>query len=194
MTVSYSDSSFDLPASEISPDAPQPFKIVLERRIRPGAGPAFEAWARQLIENATATGALEGSSVLRSGDKYFILLRFASRGALDGWHCSDAMQQLLKRGEDLATAADHPLVRSGLETWFTIPGLPEAPMPPPKWKMALVTWLALLPQVLLLGRLVPAEWPLLLKAAVSTAIPVMMLTWVLMPRLTRLLQRWLYRA
>lgn len=192
MTVS----SFDVPASS-NPTGDGPFKIVLERRVRPGAGEAFEAWARELIENAGATGALQGSSVLRSGEhgeKYFLLLRFASRADLDTWHCSPAVTALLRRGEALATAADHPLVRSGLETWFTVPGLPEAPLPPPRWKMALVTWLALLPQVLILGRVVPAEWPVLLKAAVGTVIPVVMLTWVLMPRLTRLLQRWLYRS
>jgi antibiotic biosynthesis monooxygenase (ABM) superfamily enzyme len=187
-------SSFDPSSLADSSPAAGPFKIVLERRVRPGAGEAFEAWARELIDDAGKTGSLQGSSVLRSGEKYFLLLRFASRGDLDRWHCSDSVTELLRRGETLATAADHPMVRSGLETWFTVPGLPEAPMPPPRWKMALVTWLALLPQVLILGRVVPAAWPVPLKAAVSTAIPVVMLTWVLMPRLTRLLQRWLYRS
>jgi antibiotic biosynthesis monooxygenase (ABM) superfamily enzyme len=34
--------------------------------------------------------------------------------------------------------------------------------------------------------------PFPLGAAISTAIPVAMLTWVVMPRLTKLLYRWLY--
>jgi antibiotic biosynthesis monooxygenase (ABM) superfamily enzyme len=181
-----------LPAG--SAPAVLPFKIVLERRVRPGMEAAFESWVRELIQSAAGTGALQGSSVLRSGEKYFLLLRFASRGDLERWHRSAEAAELLHRGEALATAADRPLVRSGLETWFTVPGLPEAPLPPPRWKMALVTWLALLPQVLLLGRIVPASWPVPLAAAVSTAIPVVMLTWVVMPRLTRLLQAWLYGA
>jgi antibiotic biosynthesis monooxygenase (ABM) superfamily enzyme len=186
VTVSSSD------LSALSDPGAAPFKIVLERRLRPGAEAAFEAWVHQLLEEAGATGALQGSSVLRSGDNFFILLRFARRRDLDRWHSSAAVQDHLRRGEALAAAADRPLVKSGLETWFTVPGLPESPMPPPKWKMALVTWLALLPQVLVLGKVVPATWPFPLGAAVSTAIPVVLLTWVLMPRLTRLLQRWLY--
>jgi uncharacterized protein len=183
-------SSFDRPAS--SDPAAQPFKIVLERRLRPGAEAAFEAWVHRLLESAGSTGTLQGSSVLRSGGDFFILLRFASRHDLETWHSSAVVRDHLRRGEELATAADRPLVRSGLETWFTVPGLPQSPMPPPKWKMALVTWLALLPQVLALGKVVPATWPFPFGAAVSTAIPVVLLTWVLMPRLTRLLQRWLY--
>ena len=60
--------------------------------------------------------------------------------------------------------------------------------------MALVTWCALLPQVLLLGEVMPHELPKLVKSMLGTAIPVVMLTWVVMPWLTRLLQRWLFAA
>ena len=98
---------------------------------------------------------------------------------------------LLRQGEDLAQSADQPLVRHGLETWFTLPGRPTLPAPP-KWKMAVVTWLALLPKVLVLGSLLPMDLPVVARAAVSTAIPVALLTWVVMPRVTRWLAPWLY--
>ena len=56
-----------------------------------------------------------------------------------------------------------------------------------------MTWVALLPQVIVLAlALAPLRLPFLLDAAVSTAIPVVMLTWVVMPNLTRLLYAWLY--
>ena len=85
-----------------------------------------------------------------------------------------------------------PLIRSGLETWFTLPGMPAPATAPPRWKMALLTWLALLPQVVILALIVPSRVPLLVNVALSTAIPVAMLTWVIMPGLTTLLYRWLY--
>src|SRR5207245_1202860 len=91
-----------------------------------------------------------------------------------------------------STAVDRAQIRTGLETWFTVPGLPAPPTAPPRWKMALVTWLALLPQVIILSHVVPKGFPFLLSVALSTAIPVAMLTWVIMPRLTRLLYGWLY--
>jgi antibiotic biosynthesis monooxygenase (ABM) superfamily enzyme len=59
--------------------------------------------------------------------------------------------------------------------------------------MALVTWVALLPMVVGLAYIfAPLRLTFLVEAALSTAIPVAMLTWIVMPRLTRLLYRWLY--
>jgi antibiotic biosynthesis monooxygenase (ABM) superfamily enzyme len=180
----------------MEPDmAVRPVKIVLERRARPGEKESFERWVEELVALAGRSGALQGSSVLTTGGgEYFILLRFASQGDLERWQASPEVVSLLGRGDTLAIAADQPVVQTGLETWFTLPGLPVPPTPPPRWKMALMTWLALLPQVIVLSFLVPAELPFLLEVSLSTAIPVMMLTWVIMPRVTRLLYRWLYPA
>jgi antibiotic biosynthesis monooxygenase (ABM) superfamily enzyme len=57
-----------------------------------------------------------------------------------------------------------------------------------------VTWVALFPQVVLLAYLIPLQVPFLLSAVLSTVIPVSALTWVVMPRLTVWLRRWLYPA
>ncbi len=177
--------------SGAAPDGP--VKFVLQRRARPGAQISFEAWIRELVASASREGTLQGSSVLTAGGgEYFILLRFASRAALQRWESAPEVRALVATGDALATAADTPQRRSGLETWFTLPGMPAPPSAPPAWKMALVTWCALLPQVMLLAVLIPAGLPFVVSIALSTAIPVAMLTWVIMPRATRLLYRWLY--
>ncbi|MFY0574069.1 hypothetical protein ACN28S_06650 [Cystobacter fuscus] len=72
-------------------------------------------------------------------DDYFILLRFASQAELERWRASPETVELLSRGDTHATAPGQALVQSGLETWFTIPGRPSPQLPPPRWKMALVT-------------------------------------------------------
>ncbi len=173
----------------------EPVKIVLERRVKPGAKDEFEAWIKRLMESATRGSALQGSSVLTAGGgEYFILLRFASQADLDRWQSSPDVIELHRKAEALASAADQPAVQTGLETWFTLPGLPVPPVAPPRWKMALVTWSALLPQVIALSFIVPKSLPFPLGPAISTAIPVAMLTWVVMPRLTKLLYRWLYAS
>ena len=170
----------------------QPVKTVIERRARPGVQQGFEQWVKELVASASRSPALQGSSVLTAGGEYFILLRFASQDDLDRWQSSPEVVELFRKGDALATAPDQPVVRTGLETWFTLPGLPAPRVAPPKWKMALLTWLALLPQVILLGFVVPRGLPFLLSVSLSTAIPVATLTWLLMPRLTRLFYRWLY--
>jgi antibiotic biosynthesis monooxygenase (ABM) superfamily enzyme len=173
--------------------APEPVKIVLQRRPRPGLGTRFEEWVHSLVDAASKSPALQGSSVLIANNgEYFILLRFASQTALEAWVSSSEVLRLLETCEELAVATDQPQRRSGFETWFTLPGLPSPEMPPPKWKMAVVTWLAIFPQALALSLFLPADWPRLIGVALGTAIPVSTLTWWIMPKLTGILQHWLY--
>lgn len=166
-------------------------KIVYEWRVTTAAEAAFATWVHELLTHADRLVGLAGSSVLRSGDVHFVLLRFHDRVGFEAFEQHEATATLFERAERLADAAGPPQLRTGLETWFASPQR-ETPAPP-RWKMALVTWLALLPQVLVLAQVLPAM-PFLLHAAVSTAIPVSMLTWVVMPRLSRWLAGWLYRA
>src|SRR5262245_17063401 len=168
-------------------------KIVLEWRVHPGAHVRFEEWVRRLLAQAAASGGLQGSSVLSAREDYFVLLRFAGRGDFERWRDAAGTDELLRAASAVATRTDRGQLRTGLETWFAVRGRPASAPPPPKWKMALVTWCALLPQVLLLGAITPASLPFLYGVAISTAIPVALLTWVIMPRLTVLLQRWLFR-
>jgi antibiotic biosynthesis monooxygenase (ABM) superfamily enzyme len=83
---------------------------------------------------------------------------------------------------------------TGLETWFTLPGQPGAP-PPPPYKMALLTWITIFPLitaiVALTGPLLESL-PVAVRLAITTALTVPLMTWVVMPRVTRLLRGWLY--
>ena len=176
-------------------DAASPVKIVIERRARPGAENALRVWTERFVDEASRSPGHEGGSVLSApgSRSHVILLRFASAAALDDWQGSTAYRQLMQDADDVSSAGDMSQVRSGLETWFTLPDMPAPMKPPPHWKMALVTWLALLPMVIALAYVfAPFGLPFLMEAAVSTAIPVVMLTWVVMPRLTRVLYPWLY--
>lgn len=173
----------------------EPTKVVMERRVQPGAETRFQGWLRTLLDTACDFGGLEGSSVLTAGTSghYFILLRFASAERMQQWQASQPLAALVREANTFSVSADASPIKTGLETWFTLPGLPAPRTAPPKWKMGLVTWLALLPQVIILAfALAPLRLPFLLNGAISTAIPVATLTWLVMPNLTRLLYTWLY--
>jgi antibiotic biosynthesis monooxygenase (ABM) superfamily enzyme len=82
---------------------------------------------------------------------------------------------------------------TGMETWFSLPD--RSVHAPPRWKMALVTFSGVYPlSVILQLTAVPAakEWPLPLRALVFPVILVPLLTYVIMPGLSRLLRDWLY--
>jgi len=82
---------------------------------------------------------------------------------------------------------------TGLESWFTLPSQPGAP--PPPYKMAVLTWVTICP---LITAIVIATAPLIgslpvvPRLAITTLITVPVMTWVVMPRVTRLLRGWLY--
>jgi antibiotic biosynthesis monooxygenase (ABM) superfamily enzyme len=83
---------------------------------------------------------------------------------------------------------------TGLETWFTLPGRPGIP-PPARYKMALLTWVTIFPLITLvvvvLGPLLEGL-ALVPRLAITTAVTVPIMTWLAMPRVTRLLRGWLY--
>jgi UDP:flavonoid glycosyltransferase YjiC (YdhE family) len=77
---------------------------------------------------------------------------------------------------------------TGLESWFTLPSQPGA-LPPPPYKMAVLTWVTIFPLITviviatapLIGSL-----PVVPRLAITTLITVPVMTWVVMPRVTRL--------
>jgi uncharacterized protein len=65
---------------------------------------------------------------------------------------------------------------------------------PPRYKLAVVTWVGAFPTItLLLWVLGPftAHWPLVLRAFVLSGLMVFALTWLVLPLLTRGLAGWL---
>jgi len=184
-------------AIAIRPQMPEgPVKIVLERRVHAGTISEFERWTKVFVETAAMFPGLQGSSVfnLSASCDYFILLAFTSRTDLERWQTAPQVVRLLAHADSISVAIDQNQVKTGLETWFTVPGLPAPCAAPPRWKMAVVTWLAVLPQAFALAYLIPRTLPLLVSIALSTAIPVTLLTWVVMPWLTRRLYAWLYEG
>lgn len=72
----------------------------------------------------------------------------------------------------------------------------NAALRPRRYKQAILTWLAIYPALTVtLALLTPSMegWPLWLRTLLVTALLVPLLTWVLLPLLTRLLRGWLFR-
>jgi hypothetical protein len=84
---------------------------------------------------------------------------------------------------------------TGLETWFKLPGSNVPTMkPPPRWKMWLVSMVAVYPLVLGFQALVVprmAGLPLPLKALMFPLVLLTLMTFAVMPVVTRLVRRWL---
>jgi antibiotic biosynthesis monooxygenase (ABM) superfamily enzyme len=175
-----------------------PVTAVASRRVKRGREREFEEWVSGILAAANEFPGYLGSEVLRPGDapgddEYRIVFRFDRESNLRAWEISEERRRWLRKAEPLIHE-ERVHVLTGLETWFTLPWKAGEPSPP-RYKMALVTWLAVFPLItvilVLFGPLL-GLLPMLLRTLVLTAVMVSLMTYVVMPRLTRLFSFWLY--
>jgi uncharacterized protein len=129
-----------------------------------------------------------------SAGEYRIVYRFDTGEHLRAWLDSAERATWLERAEPHVVGPMHTQFLTGLESWFTLPDRPGTPPPPPH-KMALLTWITIFPLItIVVIVLEPLLEPLSVvpRLAITTAVTVPIMTWLVMPRVTRLLRGWLY--
>jgi antibiotic biosynthesis monooxygenase (ABM) superfamily enzyme len=169
--------------------------VTVARRVAPGRETEFEDWAARLTAAAARFPGFLGAGLLRPGhvgQDWHIVYRFDSAEHLAAWERSMVRARLLAMGEDLMQTVGVQRI-SGLETWFSVPGR-TAPAPP-RWKMFAISVVGiyLLQMVVNVGLgWLARPWPLAVRLALFVSIVTASMTWLVMPRLARLLERWLY--
>jgi uncharacterized protein len=171
-----------------------PIHIAITRRVRPGCEAAFQQELREFFQTSFSHGGVWGASMLvppsdSDTHEYGILRTFASEAERDAFYASPMFKAWDERARMLTEG--EPVYRKlhGLEAWFRSPRLP-----PPRWKMALATLLGVFPTSLFLSLTIgPAMhgWSLAAQTFVFAACMVALLTWAVMPLVTRLLRGWL---
>ena len=176
-----------------------PVTVVISRRVKPGCKKAFEKFISGITASAMTFEGHLGTNVFRPdspNNEYRIIFKFDRASNLQIWEESECRRQWLARAESLRLEPARIRVITGLETWFTLSS-PKRVVPPPRYKMATVTLLTLFPliqlaQITIAPLLELAPIPTLLRSLIITAILVLLMTYVAMPRMTRLFSRWLY--
>jgi antibiotic biosynthesis monooxygenase (ABM) superfamily enzyme len=182
---------------ESLPSNDPPVTAVASRRVRPGREEEFEDWVSDLLAAVNGFPGYMGSNVIRPSDpeddEYQIVSRFDHASSLERWEKSEERHRWLRKVEPLVRAESFRRL-TGLETWFTLPSRPGEPSPPRR-KMVAVTWLAVYPIVTVIFGIF-GPWlemlPLLLRNLIFTGVMVSLMTYVIMPRMTRLFSFWLY--
>jgi uncharacterized protein len=175
-----------------------PVTTTVTRRVKPGHEAFYEQFLEGIIAAASTFPGHMGVEVFRpesaAAGEYRIVYRFDTAQHLRQWLDSDEHAAWLERAEPHAIGPARTSFVTGLESWFTLPDRPGTP-PPPPYKMALLTWITIFP---LISGIVVATGPLLeglpvvLRLGIITAVTVPLMTWIVMPRVTRLLRGWLY--
>lgn len=174
----------------------EPITTVLTWQVRPGHQHEFEEWTHGIADCARRFPGNEGVSWLRpeDGHRYHAVLRWSDPRRLAAWLESEERTTWHERIEGIAQEiGSERQSTTGMEAWFSLPG--TTVQAPPRWKMVLTTFLGAYPFTLLIQWLVtPAttNWPLPLRAAVFPLVLLPVLTYLVMPSLSRLLRLWLF--
>jgi antibiotic biosynthesis monooxygenase (ABM) superfamily enzyme len=175
-----------------------PVTVVVRRRVKPGREAEYEAWLGRLTTAAQqeAPGYLgaEFNRPAATGGDYRSVFRFDSLPHLEAFESSDLRARMLSEAAPLFAADAVWDQMTGLEFWFDPPLGTRVPQPSPH-RMALVlivvVFLLVLALDLALGPTM-ADWPPSLRILVTVTIQVGLMTYVIMPRLTRLLAQFIY--
>ena len=174
--------------------------------MKAGQEAAFERLMGEMMAAARGFAGHLGGQLVRPGSQeagdeasseprvYHVVFAFDSEAHLRAWQQSPARRLGLAAIDPLTDGPQQVRQMSGLAHWFVEPKGPPVP-PPPRWKVAVVTWLGIFPTVLALFlTVVPlmADWPLVPRVLVVTVLVVLIMTWGVAPRLTRWLRPWLH--
>lgn len=172
--------------------------VSITRTAKPGREAEFERALHEFVQHSLHLPGQHGVHVMRpapdSGSReYGIIRKFESREALMAFRTSPEYLEWNQLAVELTEGAGRTKELCGLESWFTPKGAALHPLP--KWKMAIATFCGVFPVATLLGQTlgpVIHSWHFLLGSAVFNACVVALLTWVVMPAVTKILHGWLH--
>lgn len=190
-----------------------PITVIVTRTAKKGKIKEFEDWMDGIVHESLKYEGHLGVDVIRpveqSKPEYVIIFRFNTLDNLLKWEKSQARKDWLEKSKDVVEGEDKVEKLTGLEFWFT-PHSPhlvkreannnEVTSPPmnvpPRYKMAIVTvgiifvlLYTLIPPI----RQLTETLPLLLSDLLGVIIMVLLMTYLIMPSVTRLLKPWLYK-
>ncbi|MBG0560076.1 antibiotic biosynthesis monooxygenase [Actinoplanes aureus] len=185
-----------------------PVTVAITRRVDPDRAAEMAAWVRAGASLAEDFPGFLGTGWVRpepGSAEWHMLYRFADAESLRDWEESSQRQWWLSSAEGFV---EHARVerRTGIEGWFDPPresqldkpaDTPPAPAAPPRWKQAVTIWLGFFPVSLVAAFLLNPYLEGLntvLKTLISTLCLTPVMTYLVLPRVTKALQPWLRRG
>jgi uncharacterized protein len=172
---------------------------LFRHEVKPGSEDAYEAWVQEVRPIAQRFPGHQGVAMIRpqEGSHVFtIVLHFDTLEHLRAWLDSDTRQELLRKVEPLLSAQPAEVeIRPGMEFWLSPPGQKHARA----WKQFLLITAVIYPVSVLTNWIAQPLFdavpmlavPLVRSLIISVAL-VALMTWAIMPRLTRAVAGWLY--
>lgn len=183
-------------------DTPRPDSVtsVIQHQVKPEGVAPYEQWLTRIMPVAARFPGHRGVNVIppaAGNATYTITIRFDSLAHAEDWFRSQARRQLMEEAAPFLAGDEKVDTVTGLEFWFRPP---PGQKPAKRYKQFLLTLSVIYPLTLVVPPLVRRlldPLPLLhnpyVEHLVASAVVVGLLTYVVMPRYTRLMAKWLYR-
>ena len=177
----------------------EPVTALIVRNVKPEHMKAFERWALEMNQVVKGFEGYLGTDIIRPRDhsqpEYVIVVRFDQYEHLKAFMESTERKAWLEKSEEMTVGTMYVQEAQGFTPWFVLPDSSSPLVTPPKYKMALLTILALYPSLLVISTILLYffhGWPRALLSLINVLILVPILTYFIMPLMTRLFRSWLY--
>jgi antibiotic biosynthesis monooxygenase (ABM) superfamily enzyme len=172
---------------------------LIVRQVKPDRFIEFETWVNGMTPIVSKFSGYLGTNVIRPRDKmhpeYVIVVRFDNYENLRVFLTSAEREEYLRKSAEMTVGEMVVKETHGFAAFFTLPDHPSISNTPAKYKMAILTILALYLPLLGISTLTAIlfrglQRPLLLLISLCVLVPLM--TWFIMPWTTWLFRRWLF--
>ena len=171
--------------------------VSIARTVVPGREADYEDWLRGITAQALTFPGHMGVNVIRPGPgsrEYVSIFRFDTYEHLRAWEESEVRASWLLKLDGIVEGEGTMRKGTGLEFWFSLPELPAAH--PSPHKMALVLTVVVFCLVFCLNIVLAPlaqHLPSVAATLLGVICQVLLMTYIVMPRVTRALKGWLYR-
>ena len=180
-----------------------PVTVSVTRHVDPSRSNEMLAWVQAGTSLAEKFDGFLGSGWVRPSEDsadWHMLYRFADVHSLAAWEASPQRAWWIEaaQGRIEATRVER---RTGIEGWFDEPATVESmsapPAAPPRWKQMVIIFMGFFPLSLAINYVMAhtplGDWPLPVRVFVSIVVMTPVMTYALLPWITRRMSWWLHR-
>jgi len=184
-----------------------PVTVIVKRIAKKNKIKEFEDWLSGISKEVSSQVGSMGIDIIRPTNKesrpeYVIIFRFNNYDNLTKWENSSIRNEWLQKGKELVQADPDVQKLTGLEFWFTPYSKKSSDLlpliSPPRYKMVIVTipvisllLLTLVPKIHFITEMIFI--PYSVRFVIAITITVILMTYLIMPLLTKLLRPWLFK-
>jgi antibiotic biosynthesis monooxygenase (ABM) superfamily enzyme len=175
--------------------------VVITHHILDGKQQEYEKWLNEIVPLSNHSAGFIDLQIVRPIPNltfvYTVIIRFDTIDNLKNWMESDKRKKLIEKAVPLFRKNDSYQIKSGLDFLFNSES--EGNKVPVRWKQFLITWSAIYPLSLLMPLIVLPVLRFLQipknhysDAFLSSGIIVLLMVFLVMPKYTMLIRKWLY--